>query len=265
MRPGMKGRVLEHRADLRARLLELLVAQAAERRGAGGRAHEAQQRAQRRALAGAVGPEKARHAAGLDVEAQVVDGEDGAEALGEVAYLDGCHSPCMMAHSRARRAALQAARRCATLRCGRASGQLDSSRSSGVRKRGVTRTSPIQCLQARRLGGDARAGLGPDVLEQPHDDLAAGLALRPAADDPPVAPHRGADVAAAVEAARRGARRDTTRAPASPSGRDRAPAAAPPTAPAARRPARRPRRAARPVGAAGRARPRRCRPARARA
>jgi hypothetical protein len=94
----MEGGVLEDRPDLRAGPLELLVPAAGERRGAGRRAHEAEQRAQRRALAGAVGAEEAGHAPGLDVEGQVVDGVDAAKALGEATNLDGGHGPRMMAH-----------------------------------------------------------------------------------------------------------------------------------------------------------------------
>ena len=53
---------------------------------------EAEQRAHRGALAGAVRAEEAGHAAGLDVEREMVDGGDAAEALGEVVDLyDGGH------------------------------------------------------------------------------------------------------------------------------------------------------------------------------
>src|SRR4051794_40718326 len=56
--------------------------------------------------------------------------------------------------------------------------------------------------QPLRLREHGVLGLGADVLEQPHDDLAAVLALRPAAHDPAVGPDRRADVAAAIEAHR---------------------------------------------------------------
>ena len=87
----MERGVLEHGADAGGGLLELVVALPVERRRSRRRPHEAEQRAQRRALAGAVGAEEAGHAAGLDVEGEVVDGGDAAEALGEVADLDGGH------------------------------------------------------------------------------------------------------------------------------------------------------------------------------
>jgi hypothetical protein len=89
--PGMKRRVLEHRADGRAGVLELVVALAVEARRAGGRVDQPEQRAQRRALAGTVGSEKPRDTPRLDVEAEVLDRLDLAEALGEVADLDWSH------------------------------------------------------------------------------------------------------------------------------------------------------------------------------
>ena len=75
LRPGWKLAVLEHGADLRARVRELLVGDAAEGRGAGVRADQAEQHAQRGRLAGAVRAEEAGHAAGLDLEGEVVDGD----------------------------------------------------------------------------------------------------------------------------------------------------------------------------------------------
>ena len=59
-----------------------------ERRGAPLGAVEADHAAHRRALARAVRTEEAGDLAGLDVEAEIVDGDDLAEALGEVADLD---------------------------------------------------------------------------------------------------------------------------------------------------------------------------------
>ena len=88
---GMEGGVLEHGADVGARAVELLVAAAAERRRARGRPDEAEQRAQRRALARAVGTEEAGDAAGLDVEAEAVDRVDRAEPLVQVTDLDLGH------------------------------------------------------------------------------------------------------------------------------------------------------------------------------
>ena len=88
---GMEGRVLEHCAHVRARPLELLVAAAVEGRRPARRPHEPEQRAQRRALAGAVRTEEAGYAPGLDVEAETVDRVDRAEPLVEVTDLDSRH------------------------------------------------------------------------------------------------------------------------------------------------------------------------------
>ena len=89
---GVEGGVFEHRSDAGGGPLELVVAQAAERGRARRRPHEPEQRAQRRALAGPVGTEEAGHATGLDVEGETLDGGDVAEALGEIADLDGGHA-----------------------------------------------------------------------------------------------------------------------------------------------------------------------------
>ncbi len=88
---GVKRGVLEHGADGRARMLEILVALAVEARRPGRRVDQPEQRPQRRALAGAVGSEKPGDATGLDIEAEVLDRLDVAEALGEVADLDWWH------------------------------------------------------------------------------------------------------------------------------------------------------------------------------
>src|SRR6202042_318365 len=78
----MKRGVLEHRAHTGAGLVELVVAQAAERGGPRRRLHQPEQPAQRRALPGPVRSEEPRDATGLDVEREVTDGGDGAEVLG---------------------------------------------------------------------------------------------------------------------------------------------------------------------------------------
>ena len=52
---------------------------------------QTEQHPQRRGLAGAVGPEKPRDPAGLDVEAEIVDGDDVPEAFGQTVYLNGSH------------------------------------------------------------------------------------------------------------------------------------------------------------------------------
>ena len=89
--PGMEARILEHGAHMRARVGKLSVAAAVERGHAGVGMDQPQQHAQRGALAGAVGPEKAGHAAGLHGERQVGDGPDLAEALAYALDLDCCH------------------------------------------------------------------------------------------------------------------------------------------------------------------------------
>ena len=89
----MEGGVLEHGAHPGAGLVELVVAQTAERGGPRRWLHQPEQRAQRRALSGPVRSEEPRDATGLDVEREVIDGGDGAEVLGEIADLDGGHRP----------------------------------------------------------------------------------------------------------------------------------------------------------------------------
>jgi hypothetical protein len=77
---GMKHPAVEHGAGGARRIVELRVGAALDRGGARRRAHEAQQRAQRGGLAGAVGAEEADDAPGGDREGEVVDGERVAEA-----------------------------------------------------------------------------------------------------------------------------------------------------------------------------------------
>ena len=87
----MKRGVLEHRAHTGAGLVELVVAQTAERGGSRRRPHQPEQRPEGGALSGAVGTQKAGDATGLDVEAEVPDGGDTAEVLRETADLDRSH------------------------------------------------------------------------------------------------------------------------------------------------------------------------------
>ena len=87
----------------------------------------------------------------------------------------------------------------ATGRPVRVLGHRTSSRSSGPGNRTTTRASAEHPLQRRPPRSATCVGaLGADVLEQLEHDL-AGLALRPAADDAPVDPHRGPAVAVGVE------------------------------------------------------------------
>ena len=92
------------------RVGEVDVALAVDRRGAARGVDQPEQHAQRRGLAGAVGPEEAGDPAGLDVEAQVVDGDEGPEALAQPPDLDPrpvawscscgaswCHAPILAA------------------------------------------------------------------------------------------------------------------------------------------------------------------------
>ena len=86
---------LERRPDGLERPFEVVVGLAVERRGAGGRPHEPEEHPQRRGLAGAVRTEEPGDAPGFDGEAEVVDGGDRAELLGEPRDLDrdaGCHA-----------------------------------------------------------------------------------------------------------------------------------------------------------------------------
>ena len=89
--PGVEARVLEHGADLGARVLEVVVDLAVEPRGAGVDPDQPEQHPDRRALAGAVGAEEAGDPARLDLEAEVRDGPDRAEALAQSLDLDRGH------------------------------------------------------------------------------------------------------------------------------------------------------------------------------
>ena len=75
-------------------VVELVVAPAEDGGRAGGRGCEAEQHAQRRALAGAVGAQEAGDRAGAGLEGEVLDGGDGAVALGHAVETDrgGLHA-----------------------------------------------------------------------------------------------------------------------------------------------------------------------------
>ncbi len=84
--------VLEHGADVRARVRQLAVAPAGEGRRAAVAADQLEQHPQRGALAGAVRPQEAGDPARAHGEGHVGDGSHRAEALGEAGDLDsGSH------------------------------------------------------------------------------------------------------------------------------------------------------------------------------
>ena len=70
------------------RLRDLDVVTAADRRGAAGQANEAEQHAHVVVLPAPLGPREADDTAGLDREAEVIDGGEVAESLREAADLD---------------------------------------------------------------------------------------------------------------------------------------------------------------------------------
>ena len=82
---GVEGRHLDEAADVPQRL-DLVAGHAVvdHRRVAARRVDEAADHADRRRLAGAVGPEKAEHVAAVDGEVEAVDGQGVAEPLGQV-------------------------------------------------------------------------------------------------------------------------------------------------------------------------------------
>ena len=92
---GITGRVLRQIADqaLRGnRVLEHIVAADGDR--AGGRGNEADHHAHGGRLAGAVRAEESQDFAAFHRERHIVDGDLGAERLGEVLNLDQCSSSC---------------------------------------------------------------------------------------------------------------------------------------------------------------------------
>jgi hypothetical protein len=84
---GMEAGGLQERADVADGIGQLPVGSAVDPGGPGGRGDQAEQRAQGGGLAGPVGAEEPDHGALVDLEAEVVDGGDRSEALGE--SLDG--------------------------------------------------------------------------------------------------------------------------------------------------------------------------------
>ena len=79
---------LQHGTDTGRGVRQVLVVAPGDGRGPGGGMHEAEQHAQGRRLARAVGSEEAGDASGLDGERQVVDGPHRPEGLGESPDLD---------------------------------------------------------------------------------------------------------------------------------------------------------------------------------
>ena len=85
---GMDRLRLEERADLAKRPGEIVVVTTIDRDRAGVRSVEAHDQAHRRRLPRPVRTEEPRHVTGLHVEAQIVDGDLVAVALGEASSLD---------------------------------------------------------------------------------------------------------------------------------------------------------------------------------
>ena len=79
---GIEVARLEHRPDLASRLIEIGVAAAKDERSPGCRPCEPEQKAQRRRLARAIGPEKPCDRSRLQGESQVFDGHYIAIAFG---------------------------------------------------------------------------------------------------------------------------------------------------------------------------------------
>ena len=81
----------QHRADPVERVGQLPVRATADRGGAFGRLHQTQEHSQRGGLARPVGAEETDHRAGVDLEAEMVDGGQCSETFGEVVDFDHCH------------------------------------------------------------------------------------------------------------------------------------------------------------------------------
>src|SRR3954454_2127572 len=90
----MKRVGVQQRPNGGGRVVEVVVAPAEDGGRAGGRGCESEQHAQRRALAGAVGSEKASDRAGAGLEGEVLDGGDRAVTLGHTVDADrgGLHA-----------------------------------------------------------------------------------------------------------------------------------------------------------------------------
>jgi hypothetical protein len=78
----------EDRADSLGRIVQSTVGPSKDRGRACARRNQSEQNAERRRLAGAVGTEEPRDAATLDAEAEVVDGDGGAESFRQSVDLD---------------------------------------------------------------------------------------------------------------------------------------------------------------------------------
>jgi hypothetical protein len=88
----VEGRGLEHGADGTRRIGEIDVAAAEDRRRASRGSDQTDQHPQRGRLAGAVAAEKPGDGAGGDGEAEIVDGDRGAEPFRQVVHLDCVHT-----------------------------------------------------------------------------------------------------------------------------------------------------------------------------
>ena len=84
----MVGQVAGHRLGRLRRAADVVAAEDGRARRGLEQAHH---HADRRRLAGGVPPEEAEHAAGLDLEAEIVDGNEGAVALHQALETD--HAP----------------------------------------------------------------------------------------------------------------------------------------------------------------------------
>src|SRR5215204_1687030 len=88
----MEAGGLQDRADVANGIGQLPVRLAVDPGAAGGWGDQAEQGAQGGGLAGSVGAEEPDHGALVDLEAEVVDGDDRSEALGESLDGDDSHS-----------------------------------------------------------------------------------------------------------------------------------------------------------------------------
>src|SRR5512133_3947774 len=89
---GMEAGGLQHRANLANRIYQFSIQLAVDSGAAGGGGDQPEQGAQGGGLAGPVGAQEADHGALVDLEAEVVDGDDLPEALGESLDGDDGHS-----------------------------------------------------------------------------------------------------------------------------------------------------------------------------
>src|SRR4051794_31603768 len=87
--PRVKRIRVQHGPDRGGGVVEVVIAAAEDGGRAGGRGGEAEQHAQRRGLAGAVGAQETGDGAGAGLEREVLDGGDWAVALGHAVEADG--------------------------------------------------------------------------------------------------------------------------------------------------------------------------------